>query len=1545
MDKRVVSDAQGSSASRYVRGFAQSVVLLLVALLACSSALAIMSLQSIHGGDGVEGFRARSDTITAVVNSQSVGVIMAGVQGSCTGGLVPETNIFQYTCTIADELPEGQQQATYQFSNSLESITASLFVDEQIPDATVSFSLEEGLQANVQATDPSPCSGLQSIQLVMDGSTIAESLVEGQSCMYSGILALNRSDLETGTHVVHVLVTDKLGNEFSSLEQNVSIDVSPPEISNLIITRANGQPIGSLAPGFPININIYFSIEEQDLARATADLSTINDIAHPQGIAQASCEQNETTYTCSILDRELRSDGDSVMIRIVAEDSAGNVGEANLTASFSLDTAQPGIQGLRTGYCDAQRCYVQNGVNDFIITLAGSGKTYDDLQIFYAVGDGRNQVQSCNQSTCYGRAAVQCQDGQSLNYYLVAGSRDDAGNEVQGDSAVVVCDTLAPVIQNVTFNSSDPFGMTITGSTVTITAYVKELNPLQATLNVSQLASDEVRQATCSSFENDVQACTWQVQILREGYFVADLTFIFSDIVNNTILYRKTMPVLGVLENDTPTFFSAQVYEREIKPQSINRITLQLITDQGLEYPTFIPYRVSSTEPTAVLVHTKMGGCIYQIDGQFADYDILTVSVQDEELGLNERNRLNAYIVYGAANALPDTLIAICNISVYGRKDNIYYEKPQILTLRFPLHFRESSIGTPGEQFVEKIKHAEASTWNHMKWLDTVDKWASTLQQICQVDAYLNYAQQVGVVLKVTGDGINKLAPPAGTAPSRSGAAVVGAVQKITENVMGYKMENAVPFVGQMCDAMSCKLFDQYSPVKNLDQSVIKEVEGYQTGGGLGGTLKFGDLAENLGTSDLHNSLVMSILRFCVPAVMYNLNKFRQENCEYIQCLKEYSYRGLDVSYCEELHSTKQCQFIIGEVYELPFVRIGKNLFTNFNELIRNIGPVSLWKVLDNSVCKNTAVSEANLIANAEHETKFYLCQLPRAIYEAVDFQKRSTINRNFYYSSLPNYCAIANCVGPQCHAQGNSLFGFELPNIGGIEAVVQRSEGSYANLYREVRKYTTSYGLPRNPETGAQDDSYRRQMNMAQQNLLGFIDAYNTDPQNKDEGRQITSPLNEEGKMTSTDSVPGDEDYKPGSLDVSFDSAKGTVGPPNQGIQRREQGTNPTTTDAWKEWNQQLGNDAIPPEGSLIRAGGKVWRMQNGNWVSAEDSALPTDRTYSAPGVLTTQVLYNYQQSLDEYLSTTGVRSHEEPDSVARRNNADRTDALADQLYNDMNQYYAAMGNPNWRGSMSEADMKAVLEQGGDAAKTYVNQYALGVKKQLEQRRRITRMQEVADAISILTKFALEQFHLDKFLSSEYWFDQWGFTAGTKFLGYTDPDEWKNSLCNPNANNINAGKEGAVYSCKDRCSLVLSYAGEKIPYNYTENNQPASSIYTIIVYLGPVLQDPDLPRQRPVNYRIELRGQRRVNIDVREWSSLPFGETASVSFSTVSSYAYDQLCIVFQEPFPPSDLYQEREYCRPIRENVLSTGSPVPEEQNYAGPDGGPGEQRNPDI
>lgn len=112
-----------------------------------------------------------------------------------------------------------------------------------------------------------------------------------------------------------------------------------------------------------------------------------------------------------------------------------------------------------------------------------------------------------------------------------------------------------------------------------------------------------------------------------------------------------------------------------------------------------------------------------------------------------------------------------------------------------------------------------------------------------------------------------------------------------------------------------------------------------ETWGNLGGGL----LGKNDWVSmNPRENLFVAMISFCLPGIIYNLDKLRQVDCLYVDCLRNSASSGIPTYVCEELRGYQKCKLVYGWIFNAipPLAVLGfvidtiKSILTNPAQLL-----------------------------------------------------------------------------------------------------------------------------------------------------------------------------------------------------------------------------------------------------------------------------------------------------------------------------------------------------------------------------------------------------------------------------------------------------------------------------------------------------------------------------------------------------------------------------------------------------------------------------------
>lgn len=1102
------------------------VLLLLIALLLSTGFVsATLTVRSIVSTSG-PGYRMANDTIAINVSSTS-NVSINGIP--CT-----KIDATTYVCVVTDTVDTAT--ATYQITNDLgQSASPSINVDNNIGSVSYTVTNVQGsamLDYAVQDlgfNNNNLCSGIATLT-VYDGTTVLNTVnISGTSgtCMYSG--SINLSIGNSGTKSIYLEVTDNAGNKKDTPVQNITLDLSPPDIVNgLTVTRSGtDEELDILGGSASFVVDIYFSIIEENLKSITLDLSGANTNPAVQFVYKhidvplSNCQINSSgsdgkkIYNCVYRVVSLKLPGDTLSVNVLATDMYDAASSATLTKSFTIDNIEPKVS-MTTDKCDSTgRCYVSNGLNKIILTM--NKQNFEKKLLFVSISGSTFRVQNCTDGDCFAMVPLTCDSGSQVAVSIDGSSglesQDDSGNVVVPYNTYFYCDNTAPIITsiNVTGVSSDSIikDLLVSGSTLTVTANVIEAESLDLFANVQlDKIKNATEKGTCTKISNNNFNCVWTVSSINDGYYDANILVNVTDAVGNEADKSYPVKVFGhKADNETPDAIDISLLN--VYPEEINRVVLDMATGNSIPYYIYATYSLNAKSGfnKVSVLHQQLdvSKCVYvgTLGTTNANTVFSEITVNNPYSALYpDIGRVDLKFLDNTdPNILDNEFTISCNISVMVKDGDNIYQNPQELQLDMPFKLVNTKLCnqgqecTPGEVLGKKLETAENGFFVKAKLMGTINMLIPKIQKLCSLRGYIGQATSASQILSMAMQGVSvstgnfKVANIpismfmqlsnidvclSGASTSNAGGYgfnqntglnmnmnqvggqpdAVGTTQALIQANQAASFAKRTEmagkcqqFVGKACDFLTCtntnnatkittSNFDQYKG----DNSVVGKSLGITDTGAANGAGALPDifggskvggfgqqsmniLTKNINVPDVRNSIVMAAATQCWPAVYYNLNKWRQTECNYVYCLKMASYTGTDISTCDMARKAQVCSIIVGEIFELPGANIIKNLMENAADYATNFLPLASASLLKKAVCPEYTdgtmdpfkSGQMNLPKDLKTQTfKIYGCQLPIQIARLADISTRSSQRAQFIYPETPDMCQYADCVGQE---------------------------------------------------------------------------------------------------------------------------------------------------------------------------------------------------------------------------------------------------------------------------------------------------------------------------------------------------------------------------------------------------------------------------------------------------------------------------------------------------------------------------------------------------
>ncbi len=1248
-------------------------------------------------------------------------------------------------------------------------------------------------------------------------------------------------------------------------------------------------------------------LNEDNLSSVEVDIDSISifkGAPFEGNVKTAVCEWNDTTllYNCLVSGIMFYAEDEDISLPLTITDGDNNKEETTINYVFEISTETPEVLSIKSGFCYAEdECYIRKGENN--ITIKIDGGKFEKGKVYFIVGKSGNRiiVNNCENNECYGLFNSNCDSDDKVSVYIASGSVDDYGNTVAGVKGVsFICDSDAPRLLNnnpeedISFESSDEFGLIKGGDTLTITATIEEqVTKPEAKLNPGKLReSREWINGDCSETSiPGIYNCTFIVSGIENGYYKTNLEFNFTDGVGNLKSYTYyNIEVLKGIEvsEGIPDFF--QVYVgKTIPDRAIDRGVLGLFADNDINYPVYVNYNIkrimSSGNPKILYQEVDYSNCVYTnkkgetavITRVFGNIEPADSSPEPEEYG---EQRLNFEFENSVdTNNIDNNFSISCNISFTIATDDKYYKQPLVLEMKnMKFKLKSAELGTPGEQLGKKIEEAEDNYLVNGFYADTIDvldKRMQELQTFCKVQNYINIVDMFAEALSITGYIGEKTAIDPITKATMRGVKETGTSKKtLTEKTSANIWTKVNGIVKTVCDWSSCSQTTETDEVLgSVDFSDDAWSDIKNIGGDLGTYF-----TEDPGARDRTNSILYAGKTKCFPAIIYHMNKYRQIQCQYIWCLKMQSSVGRDIAACERSRDYAICKGIATE-----FIEDVAPIIDNMIERAQNILDQSVT-VLGAYGLKWLGSEHASNCEKGNNDfSRIFLCGLPESILMQIDYQAHSS-KTAFQYPSTPDVCEFSDCENPEeCYESNQDLWD-KIGELGStIDTEVITSSETSNPIEDKIRKVEglaiNTYTTTLNPDSETNKYYYYTE----------------------NRGREINNYLE---KLNDELELEGNKRFSPVGTEVSYDGK--------------------TYTGVPKITMEKLQNRLSDETSNLEYLESKFGKIPSKEEKKEEDKQKEGEELK----------LY-----ADPQITNEAVEVYEDVKYCTHLKMCERMISSFDDNYGE-GSFQKVMG-------FDDKEM-AYLESGGfNDIYTQAEYKKENGEKLSDLEEKIFQMGEkvdnrqkaVAEAEYQSTKKIMDVLVgqvWDRFLGdwlSKKSYDWFHVGPAIEFL-----EQWKlttaaEDICKFTP--IFSGKgdtDSAIACTTEYCHPVLTYYATRAKLNDTHY------AYALALYLGP-LSDKD------IEYNVWLRGDENVKVyDNFDWVKLEAGGVDIRQDSGVSENKYTQICVEFKEKFPPTGAggftifggsRQDKVWCREITEDSFNYGGEPyfePEESSGGG-------------
>ena len=956
------------------------VVLVLTLPFYTTSVYAGINSISAKGSNGIDGFvkspdyldvtvKVTSDYGSEIVPSQ----LRLGPQtyfSECTA----LTNV--YECKVkwpsANPFPFGSGIQLYEvtFTENDDSTTLEQYVivDDiapQIISATTPknlYSRDEEIIIDYDITDYScndaacsdKCSGIKKIEFLgNDVTSVLKTVVQTTTnCNVKGRETVVASaSLIDGENSIYVRATDNLDQASADKNVNFRIDLSVPSINTntFVMSRKNVIISSYSSNAITVDANITVTETSFSLDSVWGNFTNLSKTNAPGNIQKAVCTQIGSTsnYRCSWQGLQFNPDSNNIKVIMNASDTAGNrVFNVPITRALTLDNNGPVVNSLDTDSESGNQVYGKPAGNKVTAVFnEATGINADEALLYVGTGSSAATLRPDN-CTKQSTSIWKCEWGNvdfgivSTTMSIRTDTTDALLNPVDQntDVSVIVDTQVAVLVGDVYVKSinaqeiSDVFKI---GDYIYAEANVTDSNPVTAKADFSDfiLGADNVG-GDCNTVDNKYK-CTWggtnslgPITTSTNG----QIRLTFTDAGGNQLPVSVPLQTLGLDGRPAPDFWKHTV---RCYPQSIDRSTGTL-TSQRVYCHVSLAKKDQQQQVSTVFI--SQPNCV-------TDYVSLIVENGAEILN-NEVNSTAPIIkiTLERDNFRQDDLNLSCELQIFSRINDVITSNPEIENVEnISIKFYNLPLGELGDNIQAKINKAKRHALDNWKYIGSLNTFFRTAQRICRV---INILYTVAAIF-------NGIAIAMSALQLACRLSIIGNAVGACDAIKTHKITICTESEGtsttadesrnnyqKFCDYVTCReVWGKYG------NDVKDWINNFPLAGNIGQTTEQRERARqqrqitptrNFLTNRVQNArqisdyinptenLIAGLLFACVPGIIAGLDKARQVECLYADCLENgVGGDGLPVSFCTNQQQYATCKYIVGEVFAVvPWIAV-----------------------------------------------------------------------------------------------------------------------------------------------------------------------------------------------------------------------------------------------------------------------------------------------------------------------------------------------------------------------------------------------------------------------------------------------------------------------------------------------------------------------------------------------------------------------------------------------------------------------------------------------
>ncbi len=958
---------------------------------------ASLDVQRFSGNDGTNNWVRSPDTLQVEVIAKMPGSPTPDVAKSLMRISVDEVETFfdvcqkttgdDYACayTTDDIIAEGADEYMLKLytpdGNIKESQKQALNVDYTKPritdfsitpqasktgEVTLTYSAHDAASAG----DTSTCSGLKRISFQIDG--VEKGFDEGdlEQCTATGSYSYTHQTTAAVESVQLCAVAyDYLNQDSVPSCDTFRVDNNPPSVTGIELRDSQGFEISHVRTGQTFTADVFITINSEDdvdFSTVRADLSKLNPTIGERG--------PDENFGDLFIFRNVpvTSPGTcEVPVRAVS-DELGNTGQATtLTCTLPVDDEGPAAIELNTIVLDEDGTPLLAAIGTLIAQISDAGSGMDKAQAFLDLRNiGLGQTVKADECTKLFGDNWECKWNVQIPQRIGSGdyditlkgtTRDDLDNELQETlTQTIRVDKTPPSVTGPEIIASHPSGanfgpLAVGGSDLDFVFDVSDVE--EATADMSALGGGDIT-GVCTDEE-----CVFTTSALFSGPYLANLEFEFKDLAGNVKTILHDIFVFGLADDPATNYWTSQI---SCSPALVDRDTASLIP-----HTVYCQVALSSGNPDVEPAYTQIGDITDCDTGDAVGY-VQDVYMMNNALG----SRDPFWVIELAAKEMDINELTIsCPLTISTRIDQQLAPNPETETISHTIQFYNLPAGVYADEYEDEIEDALDKALKDQDWIDTLVNVVNALRQICNIknivttilgaiDAVLGF---LGAFVQV----LNILYKPAAEGVDNVRSSLCGQGKGPLEQLWSGTgdLQGVYNIIDEICNFVDCQMS---ASEQNND---LMRVASYGAGGGaycgkLQDLFSLG-LTESQQTEarqtdkdggyeaidvtkpqvNVKESLIWSSICFCIPGIIYNMNKLRQIECRKAVCLgKDVRDLGYPASYCADEYEYLWCTFVLGEIFKLfPILQ----LYDQFTNILKDFysNPLSLVSATSSCLC------------------------------------------------------------------------------------------------------------------------------------------------------------------------------------------------------------------------------------------------------------------------------------------------------------------------------------------------------------------------------------------------------------------------------------------------------------------------------------------------------------------------------------------------------------------------------------------------------------------